>query len=302
MSFHELSYRLHEERDVSHEETMDLELYKKWFDSGSVDLWRHLRMFHLLDPFLEEFTGASWLTVADGTYGTAAIYVGRKGGQALPVDINVSLLEAAKSNGMIQAYRKENAESLSFPADSFDFALCKEAYHHFPRPLMALYEMLRVSKRAAILVEPADWLPSPVPRRIMQLAKNRLKTLLGREIPHPDTGNFEPVGNYVYNISERELQKVALGLNLPAVAFKRFHDVHLDGVEFEKADETSELLKRTKREIRKNNLLCRLGLSTMNHVAAVIFKISPEASLRDRLQSLGYRILDLPKNPYLKGI
>ena len=302
MSFHELSYRLHEERDVSHEETMDLELYKKWFDSGSVDLWRHLRMFHLLDPFLEEFTGASWLTVADGTYGTAAIYVGRKGGQALPVDINVSLLEAAKSNGMIQAYRKENAESLSFPADSFDFALCKEAYHHFPRPLMALYEMLRVSKRAAILVEPADWLPSPVPRRVMQLAKNRLKTLLGREIPHPDTGNFEPVGNYVYNISERELQKVALGLNLPTVAFKRFHDVHLDGVEFEKADETSELLKRTKREIRKNNLLCRLGLSTMNHVAAVIFKISPEASLRDRLQSLGYRILDLPKNPYLKGI
>ena len=298
MNFQELSYKLHAQRDNTQQNTMQLELYRSWFESGTVDLWRHLKMFRLLDPFLAEFCGAQWLTVGDGTFGTAAMYVRKKGSYALPVDINVSLLQLAKEHGLIDDYRRENAESLSFQDGSFDFALCKEAYHHFPRPMVALYEMIRVSKKAVVLIEPADWLPSPVPRRILQALKNRVKKALGRVIPHSDTGNFEPIGNYVYNVSEREIQKCALGLYLPTVAFKRFHDVYREGVEFEKFDENGELLKKTRRDIFKNDLLCKLGLSVQNHIVAVIFKEPPAESFRTRLGAAGYEIVDLPRNPF----
>lgn len=301
MDFHKLSYSLHEKGRADKDRLMSLELYRDWFDSNTVDVWRHMRMFSSVDPLLDEFKGASWLTVGDGTYGTASIYINRSGGKALPVDLHVSLLEVAKESGMIEDFRKENAEALSFADNAFDFSFCKEAYHHFPRPFIALYEMLRVSRRAVVLCEPADWLPSPMPRRILQLIKNRIKKSLNKPIPHSDTGNYEEIGNYVYNISERELQKAALGLNLPAVAFKRFHDVYLEGVEFEKADGNSPLLKKTKQAISRNQMLSRLGLASRGHLTAIIFKEGPSSTLRERLKSAGFEVIDLPENPYINN-
>ncbi|MCX7986598.1 MAG: class I SAM-dependent methyltransferase, partial [Bacteroidales bacterium] len=53
-------------------------------------------------------------------------------------------------------YRKENAEQLSVPDNSYDYVSCREALHHFPRPYLALYEMLRVSKKGIIIIEPID--------------------------------------------------------------------------------------------------------------------------------------------------
>jgi hypothetical protein len=167
--------------------------------------------------------------------------------------------------------------------------------------MVALYEMIRVSKRAVVLIEPADWLPSPVPRRILQSLKNSVKKTLGRAIPHPDSGNYEPVGNYVYNVSEREIQKCALGLHLSTVAFKRFHDIYFEGAEFEKLDQNGELLRKMRRDLFKNDLLCKLGLSVQNHIAAVIFKEPPAESLRGKLRAAGYDVVDLPKNPHLNG-
>jgi ubiquinone/menaquinone biosynthesis C-methylase UbiE len=299
MNFHELSYKLHGERDNRQSEVLGLELYRNWFDRDTIDLWRHLRMFNLIDPLLEEHRGASWLTVGDGSYGTASIYVRRHEGRALPVDINTSLLEEAKTHGLIDEFAHENAEAMSFADDSFDFSLCKESYHHFPRPAIALYEMLRVSRRAVVLIEPADWLPSPAPRRVLQQVKNAAKRKLRKPIPHPDTGNYEDVGNYVYNVSEREIQKIALGMSLPSVAFKRFHDVYVEGVEYERAEPGSKLLRQIKKDISKNELLCRLGLSTENHICAVIFKEPPAAGLRAKMIDKGFDVIDLPKNPYL---
>jgi ubiquinone/menaquinone biosynthesis C-methylase UbiE len=298
MGFQETSYRLHEEQ-AKNKPTFELENYRNWFDNGTVDVWRHTRMFGLLEPLLSEFPGAEWLAVGDGSYGTASIYLNRAGAKALPVDIETSLLELSVKNGLIEEYRKENAESLSFADDSFDFALCKEAYHHFPRPFIAVYEMLRVSRHAVILIEPADWLPSPVPRRVLQAAKNVVRRVMGKTAPHPDTGNYEPVGNYVYSLSEREVEKLALGLNLPSVAFRRFHDVYIEGVEFERIADNGELYKRTQSALRKNDLLNKLGLITQNHIAAVIFKRKPTPSLVQKLGAMGFRVITLPQNPYV---
>jgi len=298
MSFHKRSYDRHAS-SYSRIEASEIEMYKNWFESDTIDLWRHLRMLEVLNPFLKENDGAKWLTVGDGRYGTSAIYIGKHGGKALPTDIDTQLLKIAKNEGLIADYRLENAENLSFLDEEFDFSFCKEAFHHFPRPYIALYEMLRCTKNAIIFTEPRDWIPSPIPRRILQLVKNFLKKLTGKNLLHSDEGNYEEVGNYIYTISEREFQKIALGLNLPAVAFKKFHDVYIEGVEGKKMNKNAKLFQHIRKRIRQNNIGCLFGLNGRNRVSAIIFKKMPSDSLKMELKKIGFDVLDLPRNPYL---
>jgi hypothetical protein len=55
-------------------------------------------------------------------------------------------------------YQKENGEKLSLPDHSFDLVLVKEGLHHLSRPVLGLYEMLRVCRQAVIIMEPFDCL------------------------------------------------------------------------------------------------------------------------------------------------
>lgn len=299
-SFHKESYKIHEKAYSSVEIEKDLELYRSWFDNNTTDVWRHLRMLEFLDVFIKNYPKADWLTVGDGRFGTSAIYINRKGGNVLPTDIDVSLLEIAKANNMIQDYKYANAELLPFEDDSFDFAFCKEAFHHFPRAFISIYEMLRVSKEAILLVEPSDFLPSPIPRRLLQLLKNNTKKLLGLSIPHPDTGNYEPIGNYVFGISPRDIQKIALGLHLPMVAYKRFHDVYIEGVEHEKLDGDAPLYKKIRKSIFIQKVRKITGLSGYNQIMAIIFKKEPSENLITELKKSGFVFIRLPDNPYIQ--
>lgn len=52
------------------------------------------------------------------------------------------------------SFRNENAECLDFDTRSFDLVYCKEGLHHLARPILGLYEMLRVCRRGAIFIEP----------------------------------------------------------------------------------------------------------------------------------------------------
>src|SRR5213075_2707793 len=105
---------------------------------------------------LEGFPESSWVTIGDGRCASDARYIRSCGRSVLATDIAPQLLRVAKERGAIDDYRAENAESLSFVDEQFDFALCKEAYHHFPRPMIALYEMLRVARVGVVLIEPYD--------------------------------------------------------------------------------------------------------------------------------------------------
>jgi ubiquinone/menaquinone biosynthesis C-methylase UbiE len=296
-NFHELSYKLHSKL-YSSKSSKDLDLYRHWFENGTVDLWRHMRMFEVLNPFLAHYKGATWLALADGYFGTASTYINNRGGDALPIDIDTSLLEIAKENNLITSFEKGNAEKLRFEDQSFDFVFCKESFHHFPRPYIALYEMLRVAKKAVILVEPKDWNPPPLPRGILIKLKNMLRKLLGKKIPFADSGNYEPVGNYVFAISEREIQKIAMGIGLRKVAFKSFHDIYIQGVEYEKADENSVLLKKIKSGIKKNELLSRLGLTSKNSINTILFVDDIKKEVLHELHTMKFDLVDLPENPY----
>jgi SAM-dependent methyltransferase len=53
-------------------------------------------------------------------------------------------------------YELANAEALPYAPRSFDLVLCKEALHHLARPVLGFYEMLRVCRQRAVLIEPWD--------------------------------------------------------------------------------------------------------------------------------------------------
>jgi len=307
--FHVWSYQAHEQHQNRHvSEENRKRLAESWFKSGTIDAWRHLRMYRCLDPLLTSYPSAYWLTVGDGRNGADAHYIEQKKIRVLATDISDVLLAEARRRGFIKQYKKENVESFSFADESFDFVLCKESYHHFPRPMVALYEMLRVAEKGVVLIEPNE---SPVllhPKAVvLKLVKEFLiRAGFGTRFGSRDTSlidygsdSYEEVGNYVYRVSEREVEKVALGLNLRNVAFKGINDSYVKGVEFEEARDTSKLFGRIRSDIQRMDRACRRGLSRHSHalLAAVILKHPIEPVLRRALHAGGYRVVDLAENP-----
>jgi SAM-dependent methyltransferase len=256
-------------------------------------------MFESVKILCNNYPQSSWITLGDGRFGTSATYIEKHNCKAMATDIDTSFLDYAFKNKLISNYKYANAEQLPFKDNEFDFSFCKQAYHHFPRPIIAVYEMLRVSKKAVVLVEPADWLPSPIGRKFIQSLKRGIKNSIGKKNPHHDEGSYETVGNYVYTISEREMEKIALGLNLPMVAFKRFQDVYIEGVEDEMYAANGPLLKKIKKKLLQNRILNILHLNKMNNMTCIIFKEIPDESILNELKRNNFKIISLPRNPYL---
>lgn len=278
-------------------------IQQTWFNEDTVDYWRHRRMIIPLKPLFNYFKSAKWLTIGDGRFGLDSIRLKKiePALDILPTDISVELLKEAKENNLISDYRCENAERLSFGDDTFDFAFCKESYHHFPRPYIALYEMIRVSKRGIIFIEPNERRDKKIPERILGVLRNSAKKILGKPILHPDTWHFEVSGNYVYMLSKNEAEKIGIGLQLPAIAFYFYNDYYEKGLEFEKATPDNKAFRRVKKMIAKDDMKCRMGLQTYQGIIAIFFKQPPDQQLRNDLKAAGFSIVDLPVNPYLKS-
>jgi SAM-dependent methyltransferase len=267
-----------------------------WLDHGTVDSWRHQRMYQIIEPLLAADPGAEWLTVGDGRYGLDAQFLMGKGCRALPTDISDLLLKQAFANGLISGYRKENAESLSFGDRSFDYVLCKEAYHHFPRPVNALHEMLRVARKAVVLIEPCDpFISDGILEGLFRGAKELAYKLSGKT---SQRHAFEPSGNYVYSISRREMEKVALGGNLRFVAFRGVNDFFLPGVENVPLGSKTWLERRCRLMIMLQDALCAIGFKQHRLLVTVLFKTDPTAETLRALRTGGFAVRNLPVNPY----
>lgn len=302
MEFNTKSYDSHSKSY----ENISEDTAKQWTNEGSVDYWRHKRMYDTLLPILNSYTNAKWLTIGDGKYGTDAHYLLKHTNNVLATDIAEDCLKMAKENGFIPDYKIENAENLSFENDSFDFVLVKEAYHHFPRPILAVYEMLRVANRGIVLIEPND--PNiQTPQKFnlnnslfwfIQSIKNKIKRLLNKE-SYYSQGAYEPSGNFVYSISEREIEKIALGLNYDMVAFKGFNDDYFEGVETEKIIDNGPLFKKLQYSIEKENKKVKNGQRVFGILTAIIFKEMPNEACITAMEKDGFVITKLMKNPYL---
>ena len=293
MPFHDASYRKHErhfERDLSDPER--LAIGRSWFDTTTTDYWRHARAYEGAAMFQPD-PDSRWLTVGDGRYGLDAIRLRGIGFRnVLPTDISSTLLERAKQEGRIDNYAVENAEALSFGDETFDYVFCKESYHHFPRPALALYQMLRVARKAVILVEPNDLRATPLSR-----GKHAVKNLLmGRR--HYDASNYEDSGNYIYSISRREVEKVALGMNFPAVASKSLASSYVAGCEFEPGTWRNATYRRIRLRCFMQDVLAVLALHDRPLLMSVIFKQPPTAAIVEAMSKSGWSLQRLPRNPH----
>ena len=300
------SYQSHSE----YEKSTNADSLESWKLFDTVDAWRHKRMYDSILPFLISYPSASWLTVGDGRYGTDANYMIRNNiVNVLATSISDELLKRSKEDGFIYDYKVENAEKLSFESNSFDFVFCKESYHHFPRPMIAFYEMLRVAKNAVVIIEPNDVNLHVVkepksfikPKNKTLALKNFIKDLLNIKRYEYNSYNppaYEILGNYIYSVSEREFEKAALGLNLPLISFKGINDRYEEGVEYEKANENSTHFHKIKMGIREMDELCINYGRPYNILVSVIFKTMPEELLLKKLETAGFRVDKLSRNPY----
>jgi SAM-dependent methyltransferase len=251
-----------------------------------------------LIPIIESDREAKWLTVGDGRYGTDGHFLIMSGAKNVHcTDVSDTLLKIGHERKFITSFSAENAEHLSFANDSFDYVYCKESFHHFSRPYAARYEMYRVARKGVILTEPRD---TSIDKEPLELFKDLIKTLLRK--PTRSSHGFEPIGNYIYSISEKEMEKAAMGLNSNTIATIGCNDAYRDGVEFvslhSQKIEDIKIRDAIYSEINRMDVLCKFGIKKSTLLSVVLFKNSPDATLSSRMNASGWSIKSLPKNPY----
>ena len=263
----------------------------------TINHWIHQRMLDLTNPFVTE--PKSWLTVGDG-YGFDAHHFHAKGLDVTATDISGSFLPLSQQRGFISKYSIENVEKLTFADNSFDYVFCKEAYHHFPRPYLGVYEMLRVAREGVILVEPHD----PISKMPFLLALRNILDRFDTSLLQKYWKNrysFEEVGNYVFKLSEREMDKLANGIGLPMVAFKGINNNYYHpGYAKDKADESSAAFRRIKRKLALHDFLTRFSLMPSQVLCAVIFKTKPSEKVIQAMKNDGFQVHVFPPNPYIR--
>ncbi|QNK62008.1 class I SAM-dependent methyltransferase [Pedobacter sp. PAMC26386] len=300
--YHHDSYKKHENWYNAHFPTIeDKVAYLKKNDhkAQTINNWLQNIFYNCITPLLGK-ADQKWLTVGDA-YGFDAQYIQQfnPNQYAEASDLNSDFLEIASQNGIINHYSVQNAENLTFQDNTFDYILCKETYHHFPRPYAALYEMIRVAKKGIVIIEPQD----PITKMPVLLG---LLNLLAKTSPSSikklwrNQFSYEPVGNFVYKVSEREFEKFAAGLGLPMVAFKQvnpnFYKKALDGLPAVKTEKHFRDINRKKKVL---DTLVKMTVIPGQVLSAIVFKEQPDPQLLAELKALNYRIVSIPKNPYV---
>lgn len=287
-------------------------IHATWFNEATTDFWRHKRMYETIRPLAEYYANKKWLTVGDGRYGLDAIRMKKffQLQHVFPTDIGETMLQISKEKGWISEFGVENAEQLSFADNSFEVVFCKEAFHHFPRPYIALYEMLRVSKKAVVMIEPAERLVlNGVKSKpyILSAIKLFFAKLMGKtHLPYvPEVlglnHSFEVSGNYLYAVSIREMEKLVHGMDLGGLAWKGFSDVYEKGCEFEEAKPGNPLFDKLNKAITTGDELCNTHPQFHQHnmASVIIFKEKPDTELLQELQKAGFNLPTIHKNPYV---
>ena len=252
-----------------------------------------------LDPFLDP--NKTWLTVADYN-GFEAHYLLQKGLKSVTAsDLSDAMLKEAKAEGFITDYSKQNVESMTYAANAFDYVMCKQAFHHFPKAYQGLYEMVRVSTMATILVaEPIDILSKMASLMVIKNVLDRINPLLINKL-WKNRFSFETVGNYVFKVSEREMEKIAMGIGLPFIAFKR-HNIFVTHDPIEGLMDVplnQKVYKRIRRKLALRNLVSAMGVIPYGSLCCVLFKEQPTGEVIRKMKGQGFITIQLPTNPYL---
>jgi SAM-dependent methyltransferase len=293
----EIKYDNHSEEwaEIASDE-LRLRKAEQWLNKESLDSWRHDRIRSCLDPFIDYSKRLSWLTIGDGRFGTDANYLITKGAaNVVATDISEELLKIGKEKKFINNYSIQNAEKINYSDEEFDYVYCKEAYHHCPRAPLAFYEMIRVAKFALILSEPSDGADSTFPSLFKGLFKK-----------YKYTHSFESIGNYVYCINRKEIEKMMLGIGLKHYAYLEVNDYYIFGIEsinFKTRSIYEHFIKiKLIGVIFLKNILTFSRIKGPNILTVAIFKGDPPVDLKNKLLQVGFKFEILPNNPYINSI
>lgn len=283
------SYAKHSEHEL--ELSKEVKLPSCYSEPNTIDAWRHERMHKAVLPILETYPGAKWITIGDGNFGSDAYFLKENGADVLATSLTDSCLVIAKENGFINKFKSVNAEEIALPDESYDFVFCKESYHHFPRPPIALYEMLRVAKKAVVLMEPQE-----TSKKLLNYAKDLVK----KTIRAQKSTSFEPSGNFIFRVNPGEIAKMMTALNYSVIAVKKCNGFYHPKFSHAKYSVLRFSTLLTKLAIAIQDALCILKMLDYGGACIVMFKEVPDEKLVHRLKRHGFRVLYLPKNPYLK--
>jgi SAM-dependent methyltransferase len=211
--------------------------WKGAFDENEEDTKRHFEMLNTALPIVHNLNIKTLLSIGDNRGRDAAFFKLKLGCHVTASDLDISKLIPAKLDGFIDECRIEDVEKLNYEDNSIDIVLIKESFHHWPRPMLGVYECLRVAKYGVILIEPYDCNHANLQK------------------PYIDSADFsdayEEVGNYKYQISLREITKAAWSLYLNRVFALGFNDPYMTPFKYQewlpaknKLDELGNLGKR----------------------------------------------------------
>lgn len=274
---------------------------ESWLNLESLDYWRHNRILNLVKPILKK--NEKWLTIGDGRYGSEAAWLKRNGVISHSSDMHTNLLELAFKKGIVDSFSKQNAENLNFESNSFDYVLIKETLHHLPRPWLAIYEAFRVCKKGVVIIEPNDtYAYSHFFKKTFIRFKNLLKKILNKKV-YLDEYGFEEVGNFIYTINIRELEKFLLGIHKTRIAFNNINDHYFENIEYVSTKNRNSREKLIslglKFIILLKNILCNLGFMSYSIGEVILFKETPGKNIVNNLKKMNWDYKKLPKNPYL---
>jgi ubiquinone/menaquinone biosynthesis C-methylase UbiE len=281
------SYNRHQNHEMALAEKSDLP--SCYVNPNSVDAWRHRRMLDSVLPLIKQYPDSKWITVGDGRFGSDAFFLQERGIDVVATSISPYTLEVAHSRGYIRKFAAENAEALRFADGSVDFVLCKESLHHFPRPALGFYEMLRVARKGIVLIEPMEGSQKPL---------NALKTLVKRMLRHGASDQFEVSGNFIYRMTIREATKMLTAVGHASIAFKGINDFWYQPFAAADFNKPSLGVIGTRLGIGVQDVLARLKLLNYGLGAMICFKEPPDPCLTLRLRNYGFLVVDLPRNPY----
>lgn len=289
-SFHNESYALHATNVAATQDNVPSVIGRP----DSIDALRHVRMYSHVNPLIDADKKATWLTVGDT--GGDCHYLKTYGAESVTGScISDAQLKAGQAQGLLAGIDvcAINAEQMEIEDNAFDYILCKEAYHHFPRPALGYYEMVRTCRKAAVFIEPAE----PRGRKILDAVKGLIKSILrGKSAAHHE---FEITGNYLFRLSEREITKQATAQQLHSTASLYMNDFYHSSISNRQVSNNGSMFL-FRLGVMVQNILCRLRLMNYGLMVMIVFKQAPTETLSNALKAAGFTLHAVPRNPYLE--
>jgi hypothetical protein len=103
----------------------------------------------------DDLSALSTLVVCGGSGGEATFLANQGIANITNSDFSTTALATCEKRELRVRCLELDAEAMDIPDDSFDLVVVKDGLHHLSRPVLGYNEMIRVARRAVVVMEPA---------------------------------------------------------------------------------------------------------------------------------------------------